>query len=261
MLGLLLKLIGPLVILAAALLRLGLDNRWRDRRTLRRRIVLRVLVGVMFVGTVLTEIGLIHDHIAEQRERESATSQADERALKAQEERQQLSESMAELVTLARQRDPSLTEQQALSEISAEFRSLRQQTAQLKSELGGLKRYSSVSKLNAQGLTGIAGAGLKESSALSRALEGAYVEREGKLYPRCDVEGIAQFAKVAREHPSFPFAHYALAVCQRRADNSGWRCHASRAVEILNHTTELDGHHSHQDQIHQELQRLLKEGK
>ena len=260
MLGLLLKLIGPLIILVAALLRLGLDNRWRDRRTLQRRIVLRVLVGVMFVGTVLTEIGLVYDHITEQREREYTAAQADERALKAQEERRQLSTSIADLVTLARQRDPSLTEQQALSEITAEVRSLRQRAVQLESELGGLKRYSSVSKLNARGLTGIAGAGLTESSALSGALEGAYIEREGRLYPRCNAEGAAQFAKVAREHPSFPFAHYALAVCQHHAGNPEWRRHANRAVEILDHTTDLDGHHPHQDQIHQELQQLLREG-
>ena len=256
MTGLLLKLFGPLIILTAALLRLGLDNRWRDRRTLQRRIVLRVLVGVMFAGTALIEMGLVYDYITDQKEREYTA----ERALKAQEERRQLSTSVAELVTLARQRDPSLTEQQALSEITVEVRSLRQQAVQLKSELGGLKRYSSVSKLNARGLTGIAGVGLKESSALSRALEGAYLEREGKLYPRCDVEGIAQFAKVAREHPSFPFAHWALAVCQRHAGNSEWRRHANRAVEVLNHTIELDGHHSHQDQIYQELRQLLREG-
>lgn len=249
MLGLLLKLVGPPVILVAALIRLGLDNRWRDRRTRQRRIVLRILVVAMIAGTVLTEIGLIHTHIAEQRDR-----------LKAQEESRLLSTSIGELVTLARQRDPNLTEQQALAEISVEVRSLREQATQLGSELEGLKRYSSISKLNVLGLTGTAGVGLKESSALSRALEGLYIEREGKLYPRCDAEGIARFEDVAEQHPLFPFAHWALAICQRRAGNPDWRRHANRAVEILEHTTELSGHHPHHDQIHQELMQLLKQG-
>ena len=254
MFTLLLKLVGPLVFLVASLVRLGLENRWRDRRSRQRQMVLRFLVAAMFIGTALTVIYIITDH----REREAAALQVNDRARQAQEERRQISTSIAELVELARERAPDLTEQQALSEISAEVRSLRQQTVQLETELDGVKKYSSVSKLNAQGLTGRAGAGLRETSDLSRALDGAYIEHGGKLYPNCNTEGIAQFARVTVEYPSFPFAHYALAVCQRQEGNPEWQQHAQRAIDILYHTTRLDGHHQNHDDAYRELQNLVE---
>ncbi len=250
-----LKLVGLPVILIVALIQLGLENRWRDQRTRQRWT--RFLVAVMIVSTMLTGFDFWYTHNAEQKERERIAKTTNERQIKAREERQEISVSIKELVELAREHDASLTEQEALTEISTEVRSLRKQTALLGSELQGLKKYGNVAKLHAKGLTGMAGAGLRESSALSRALEGAYVEKEGRLYPRCDTEGMTRFANVAKKYPAFPFAHYALAVCQQIAGNPQWRVHANRALEIVIHTTQVAGHHRDHDAIHQELTQLL----
>ena len=231
------KLVGPLVILIVAMIQLGLENHWRDQRTRQRWT--RILIGVMILSTILTGFDIWQTHDAEQKERDRIAKTTNEREIKAREERQEISASIKELVALARERDASLTEEEALTEISAEVRSLRKETALLGSEFQGLKKYGDVAKLDAKGLTGMAGPGLKESSALSRALEGAYVEKEGRVYPRCDTEGMTRFANVTKKHPAFPFAHYALAVCQHMAGNPQWRVHANRALEIVNHTTQL----------------------
>ena len=250
-----LKLVGLPVILIAALIQLGLENRWRDQRTRQRWT--RFLVAVMIASTMLTGFDFWYTHNVEQEERERIAKTTNEREIKARKERQVISASIKELVGLARERDASLTEQEALTKISSEVRSLRKQTALLGSELQGLKKYGDIAKLDARGLTGRAGVGLKESSALSRALEGAYVEKEGRVYPRCDTEGMTRFSNVAKKHPAFPFAHYALAVCRHMSGNPQWRVHANRALEIVNHTTQLAGHHTNHDEIKQELTQLL----
>ena len=252
--GVMFKFIAPAIVLGVSLCSLLVDSPWRDRPTRERRRALRVRIAMMVVATLVGEVGILSSHASEQRERRETQT----RVRRAQEERRGISTSIADLVILARQRDPELSEQQALTEISTEIRALREETAELESEVTGLKRFSDVAKLNARGVRGIAGLGLTESSPISRALEGAYAEKEELLYPRCDVTRMTQFGIVAQEHPTFPFAHYALAVCHQALGNANWREHAHRALEILKYTTQLAGHHPQQEQILGELQRLLR---
>ena len=166
-------------------------------------------------------------------------------------------------MTLARDRDPSLTEQEALRTVSTELRNLRENASQLEHELHGLRRYSYIAKYNVLGLTGIYGIGLKESTPIANALEGAYDEIEGdngpKYSPRCDAQGINIFANVVRDFPDFPFSHWALAACFREESNLQWRTHAERAKEIFEHTTKIAGHHSHHDEALPQIEQLLAE--
>ena len=78
--------------------------------------------------------------------------------------------------------------------------------------------------------------GFGYSSALTRALEGSWDERDGQLYRRCDQTSLAKFSAVTGSYPTFPFAHSALANCALEAGADGWREHADRALEILRPT-------------------------
>ena len=257
-LGPVIKFSAPVVVLGVSLWSILLESSCRNRPILDRLRAIGGRVAVMIATTLIAEVGIFSSHLSEQRQRRNSEAQAEARFQRARDQRREISTSIGELVTLARQRNPGLTEQQALTQISAEVRSLREETADLEDQITVLKRYSNVAELNARGVRGIAGPGLTESSPISRALEGAYAERGGRLYPLCDVNRLAQFGTVAQEHPDFPFTHYALAVCQQKLGNSSWREHANRALEILEHTTELAGHHPQQAQIQEELQRLLR---
>ena len=116
---------------------------------------------------------------------------------------------VVELVKLARERNPNLTEQEALGNIAAEVRALRQRTSELDRELDGVKRYGNVAELNAFGLKGLAGSGLRETSRLSPILNEAYISRQvggqEKFFPRCDSKGIAAFRRTAEIDPDWRF--------------------------------------------------------
>ncbi len=150
-----------------------------------------------------------------------------------------------------RERDPSLTQQEALARIVEELRELRERSADHEDQLTGLKSYGDMARLNPAGLTGIArpGSGLSESSDLSRALEGAWdVDDDDVHAARCDQAALDKFSGVARKHPTFPFAHYALAICALSNENPTWRQHAERALAILEHTTQIAGRAGAHDQ-------------
>ena len=105
------------------------------------------------------------------------------------------------------------------------------------------------------------GSGLRETSALSLTLERAYisaeVEGKEKHFPRCDEEGTAAFLEAVKINPDFPFSHWGLAVCAEQAGDREWRRYAERAVTILEHTTQIAGHHAHHDVVLKDLTEML----
>ena len=235
------------------------------------------------VMAVVVAAGLVVDHMnqsaavaaaqedaagtreARQRIEESMSQQAAaltaarEDAAEARQALERLEGATAEVVALMRERDPGLTEQEALDRIGEEIRELRERSADLEDQLTGLKMYSDVAELNVLGDPGTAGSGLRYSSALTRALEGSWGERDGQLYRRCDQTSLAKFSAVAGSHPTFPFAHSALANCAVEASADGWRQHAERALEILRHTTQIAGHHRHHDEVYEHLRSRLEQ--
>ena len=243
-----LKLLGPVFVLLTAAIAWGLDNKWRDRRTRNRRRWIRALLAVIILGSLVNGATIWHGHIEEQT---------------LQQRMARIDEGVTELVTLARERNPGLTEHEALNEVIEELLTLRERTSGLALELQGLKRYSSVAELDAFGLSGMAGLGLKETSAISRVLENAYLRkgREGQVrsFPRCDSVGTAAFEDAATLNPDFPFAHWALAVCAHSDKDPSWQVHAQRAITILEHTTQIAGHHPHHDAALKELMKLLSD--
>ena len=190
-------------------------------------------------------------HVAEEEgretrqrlEEEAATARRD--AATARQERQRIEAAAVEAVALMRERDPSLTIEEALALVAEEFRKLHERAADLEDQLGGLRLYSDVAELNIFGKPGVYGDGLTYSSPLAQAMEGAWLERDGAYQPRCDRESLTKLSTVAQDSPTFPFAHYALALCAGRASDVTWRQHAGRAMEILRHTTQIAGSHRH----------------
>ena len=245
MLELALKLTTEGLILLIAAIGWGLENKWHDRRTKTRRRWARTLIGAVMVAAAVAIAMTWSTHEQEQRDRERLAG---------------IEHGVETLVKLARERDPTLTEQEALREISAEIQALRRRTSELEHELKGVKRYSGVAQLNIFGLKGEAGAGLKETSALSRILEEAYVRKENggqvKFLARCDDEGTAAFHKAVETNPDFPFSYWGLAFCAESFGDVEWRSYAARGMSIFEHTTQIAGHHPHHDEALQQLRNL-----
>lgn len=247
-----LQFVALAVIVSASIVQLSLEHFWKDQPIALRRRWARFLIGLVVAGAVATAIATWQAHSSAREEQSRIERMAEEQESRARSERQAISAQIEALVTLARERDPNLSEEEALRTITTELLSLRQQTSQLEHDVLGLQRYSKVARYNVLGLTGRAGRGLTENSPIALALEGAYLTEDGSdgpnYSPRCDAQALARFANVAEAHPDFPFSHWALASCLRRSGDPEWREHASRAVEILQHTTKIAGHSDHHDQ-------------
>ena len=185
----------------------------------------------------------------------AALTAAQKEATEAGRALQRIEDTTAEVVALMRERDPSLTEQEALDRLAEELRVLHKRSAGLEDQLTGLKMYSAVAKLNVLGDPGTAPAdsGLRHTSDLIRALEGSWEERDGQLFRRCDQTSLAKFSAAARMYPTFPFGHSALAECAIAAGDDSWRQHAERALEILRHTTQIAGRHPHHNEVYERL--------
>ncbi len=261
-----LKVLVPLLVCAAAVY-----SEWSTERKKKQRRRTKLLTAVYVIVAAVSVAGLVYDHLdqaartAASEEEAAAARQAWQRAERdvaaARLERQNIAGSVQQVIDYMLELDPSLTEQQALNRVVAEFRDLRELSADLEDQIAGLRRYSDVAELNAWGDTGLVGpgSGLRYSSALTRALEGAWEEQDGRYYPRCNQTSLAKFSAAVESRPTFPFAHYALSECALKAGDDTWRQHAERAVEILRHTTQLAGHHSHHDEVYRILRGYLEE--
>ena len=237
-----------------------LENSWHDRRTLGRRRWTRILIGIIILGSVINGTVTWRTHKQARNERERIEEAVRQREQRARQERQEIAQGVADLVQLAREQDPSLTEQEALKRIGSEVQTLREKTSNLEHELQGFRRFNNVAHLNALGLTDKlkAGSGISMTSGLSLALEGAYEKTEdGTVSPQCNNEGIAAFEKAITINPDFPFAYWALAICAFKAGKRDWREYAERAVEILQQTTQISGHNRGHDQALQYIDRLV----
>ena len=211
----------------------------------RHAILLTTLLALAAVANVVL---LVSDHRSQ-----TAAVAAARQSLR------NLTESVDVVVAFMQERYPDLTGEEALDRVAEEIRDLHERSADLEDQLTGLKMYSDVAELNVLGDPGTAGSGLRYSSALTRALEGSWGERDDQLYRRCDQTSLAKFSAVAGSHPTFPFAHSALANCAFEAGADGWRQHADRALEILRHTTQIAGHHWHHDEVYEHLRSRLEQ--
>lgn len=279
MLALSLKVLVPLILFVVA----TLDE--RKRRSGKNMRVFATRTGVSLAVALMSAGALVADHVNQQadvataradavaaqaalgRIEESAGEQAatlaatQEEAASARQALQRLENATAEVVSLVREQNPNMTAQQGLAIVAEELERLRARSQELEDQLSGLMTYGDVAELNFLGLRGFAGpgSGLRESSELSRAMEGAWSVSADRTQSRCDPASLAKFAVVAESHPTFPFSHAALSACAFDAGDSAWVAHAERAMQILRHTVRIAGHHRHHDDAYRLLRRRLEQ--
>ena len=276
------QFLGILVGVAVGLL----DYIWHDKRTTRfkkaRSYLLfglfPILLGVSILIVILddrdhrTEVAQLHARFDESNQKakdaEAMAAKRDAVSVsqfaEVHQENQRLELMLRPFVSLARQRHPETSSSDALSkfavELSQQRRELttqRQEVSSLKDLAEASKEYSSIAALNGIGITGIAGAGLVETTPISKLLDGTYT-RDGDRYTYlCTDETVAKFRNAVFQAPKFPFSYYALTFCFQRQNNPEWITYASQAVKILRKTTLIAGHNPSQDAILAELEKTL----
>ena len=181
-----------------------------------------------------------------------------QRVLSGRTSRSQYSKSY-EYMQAMQELDPSLTDQQAIDRMVAEFQDSRELFAYLEDQLAGLRMYSDVAELNAFGGSWHCRIG---SQLLQRADQCPGRSLGGK--------GRSLLSAVRSNQPRQVRAPLRAARPSRprttpyQSAPSGqamhlWRQHAERAVDILRHTTQIAGHHTHHDAVYRILRGRLDE--
>lgn len=82
---------------------------------------------------------------------------------------------------------------------------------------------------------------------------------EGKIIFRCDSLAIEACKVVIKKLPSYPFAYYFLALCQKEIGDNSWKQNAQIAKSIFEETTSIPNHHPDHDEILSEAIKMLKD--
>jgi hypothetical protein len=122
--------------------------------------------------------------------------------------------------------------------------------------------YWDVSRRNAMGLLGLAGAGLQEHSDINDII-GTYIHPDpGNFQFDCTAAAMNAYSAAIKLEPRFPFSYYYQAGCKRvaacvgKTGSTEWHEDAERARKILLITTQIPGHQENHDQI----LKLIEEG-
>jgi len=136
-----------------------------------------------------------------------------------------------------------------------------QKISTLESNLVAVREYSAVARRDALGNPAGAGIGsdIKFDDDLTKSLEDMYTTKDNRIRMRRGPEAEQRYCEVIQKFPKFPFGHYFLALCLRERGDQEWPKHASRAVEILKLTTQIDGHSSNHDEVLEKLCAWLEE--
>ena len=142
---------------------------------------------------------------------------------------------------------------------SAQFNTAEKQIKELESSVIAVQKYSDVAYLSCMGTPSSGGKGIRISSVISKKLEGTYKQYNGRYFPLCGSESEAKYREVIEKHPRFPFSYYWLALCLREKGDEAWKDYARKAVQILENTTKISGHHENHDQALKRLKEHLNE--
>ena len=221
MLVLLLKIFGVMLQHVPAALRVwsGQDSDEGFQTFIKQMVVPAALVVAAVVGLVAdhvsqaTAVATAREAAAETRQelqalRESSAetqgnlresiAEAPRGRAEAQQARQRIEDMTAEAVALMRERDPSLTAEEALDLVAEELRELRERSADLEDQISGIQMYSEVAELNVLGEHQMAEGhnGIGWNSPLFQAMEGTWDERDGEYQPRCSRDSLTRLSGV-----------------------------------------------------------------
>ena len=108
------------------------------------------------------------------------------------------------------------TEADALSKLALRIN-------ELESSLNTIRDYSSVAQLDIFGLLVQSSNTIKFSSPLSKALEGCFTVKDGKVSVVYTPEAEKKFLDVIDRFSDFPFSYYGLAKYYKETGNPEWR--------------------------------------
>jgi len=74
---------------------------------------------------------------------------------------------------------------------------------------------------------------------------------------KSDASTLTLINEVIKKFPDFPFGYYTKAIYLRTKKKEDWKISANKAIEILEVTTKINGHHLNQDQALKELKTYL----
>lgn len=129
---------------------------------------------------------------------------------------------------------------------------------QLTHEIQQRQEYAEVARLGLDGLLGLAGTGLKETTPLNNIL-GKYIHADPNTEVRteCTPEAQKAYTDAINLENKFPFSYYYRALCNQRTRSGDWQHDIDTARRILLITTQIPGH----NKGHDELLKLLDTGK
>ena len=120
----------------------------------------------------------------------------------------------------------------------------------LEQQIVHVRDYSSIAQLD--GLGNPPGYGIGSDhimdNELTRLIKGTYTIEDEKISMERDASSEEVYRIIVKKFPKFPFGYFYLALCLRGRGDERWKIHAKDAIDILEKTTKIDGHHNHHDE-------------
>lgn len=136
---------------------------------------------------------------------------------------------------------------------------IRKQLTGLSKNLQELKSYQHYSTFNILGQPFNAGFGISIESDLIKRMTRVLNKSDKKVELKVEKSTFYALDSITKAYPNFPFGFYFLALLDKSYALPSWRKNAERAIEILNVTTSIEGHHNHHDMALKNLIELFKE--
>jgi Skp family chaperone for outer membrane proteins len=95
------------------------------------------------------------------------------------------------------------------------------------------------------------------NTPISQALEGTYQMNGNTVTFKDDMVSEEKYRNVIKSFPKFPFSYWYLAYTLRKRNDASWRGYAESAVEILEKTTLVAGHHANHDAVLKQARAFL----
>jgi hypothetical protein len=145
----------------------------------------------------------------------------------------------------------------SISGLQTESQKKNKEINKLNKDISDIKDYSEVAKLNMYGLP-FDGVDVLFSSQLSRLMDNILQKSDNNIVVKSTDSSLYYSNIVINNFPFFPFGYYSKATILRSRFDNNWIVFAKKAMEILEITTSIYGHHFNHDQVIKTLRLLMK---
>ena len=133
-----------------------------------------------------------------------------------------------------------------------------QEIKKLNKDVSDIKEYTDVAKMNVFGLDQDGGWGIILSSGISKLMENVLEKKGSQILVKLTDSSLLFTNQVIAKFPNFPFAYWAKAAILGSRNDKNWLQIAKRAIEILEITTTINGHHINHEQVLATLRNMVK---